>query len=360
MKIFINIVLMLLATQFMVGCSKKEPAQNSPTETAAATENTTETTPQSVKAAVVQPQQPVQKPEIPAVKAQPDTLPVAAALKGLKWVKGTPVAFEPDKVYVVEFWATWCGPCKVSIPHLTEIQKQYKDKGVTVIGVSTEEPETVKPFVDDMGDKMDYTVAVDVEGNVQKNYMEAFGANGIPHAFIVNGSGKIVWNGHPMDDMDTILDLVVAGNFDPAAYAEQKAKAAALEKQVMAWYMDYFKKIKADGLTDETKQIASNFIDNAPPEGLNAFAWNILTQIQESDRDVDTALKAAQKANELTEKKDPSVLDTYALALFTSGKIDEAIETQQKAVDLASDYPQAQEELRQRLEQYKAALGEQI
>ena len=70
-----------------------------------------------------------------------------------KFVKGTKVdKFEPGKIYVVEFWATWCGPCKVSIPHLTELQEKQKD--VTFIGVSVWEndPELVEPFVQEMGD----------------------------------------------------------------------------------------------------------------------------------------------------------------------------------------------------------------
>jgi thiol-disulfide isomerase/thioredoxin len=53
-----------------------------------------------------------------------------------EFVKGSPVTqFKPGSVYVVEFWATWCGPCKTSIPHLTELQKKYGDK-VTFVGVS--------------------------------------------------------------------------------------------------------------------------------------------------------------------------------------------------------------------------------
>src|SRR5947207_870817 len=52
-----------------------------------------------------------------------------------KWLQGEAVTeFKSDKVYVVEFWATWCGPCKESIPHLNELQKKYKDKGVVMIG----------------------------------------------------------------------------------------------------------------------------------------------------------------------------------------------------------------------------------
>src|SRR5205807_3002075 len=79
------------------------------------------------------------------------------------WVKGDKVeSFEPGKTYVVEFWATWCGPCRTSIPHLTELQKKYRDR-VKFIGVSVFEHDAkgVEPFVKEMGDKMDYSVALD-------------------------------------------------------------------------------------------------------------------------------------------------------------------------------------------------------
>ena len=136
----------------------------------------------------------------------------APKLNVKSFVKGEPVsAFEPGKNYVVEFWATWCGPCKTSIPHLTELQK--KNPGVTFIGVSIweDDQEQVKPFVDEMGDKMAYRVAVDSipdkekadEGAMAKTWMTAADQNGIPTAFIVNKEGKIAWIGHPMDDRQT-------------------------------------------------------------------------------------------------------------------------------------------------------------
>src|SRR5882724_10852622 len=97
-----------------------------------------------------------------------------------EFVKGGPVkSFEKGKIYVVEFWATWCGPCRTSIPHLSELQKKHKD--VVFIGVSVFErdPSKVKPFVEEMGEKMAYRVATDdaeegkaSEGKMAKNWME--------------------------------------------------------------------------------------------------------------------------------------------------------------------------------------------
>lgn len=70
-----------------------------------------------------------------------ETLP---PITGLTWIKGGPVPIgQPStpgkkRVLVVEFWATWCPPCRASIPHLTELQRKYKDKEVYIVGITTE------------------------------------------------------------------------------------------------------------------------------------------------------------------------------------------------------------------------------
>ena len=58
---------------------------------------------------------------------------------------------------------------------------------------------------------MDYMVAVDLEGAASEGYMEAYGVNTIPHAFIVDGKGQIVWHGHPMGGLDEALTEVIGG-----------------------------------------------------------------------------------------------------------------------------------------------------
>src|SRR5262245_30366886 len=112
-----------------------------------------------------------------------------------QFVKGEPVTdLDKSKVYVIEFWATWCKPCRSTIPHLTQLQKAHEE--VTVIGVSVYENNqaAVKPFVNEMGDKMAYRVAIDaipengnsMQGFMAKNWLEAAAEQNIPIAFIIN------------------------------------------------------------------------------------------------------------------------------------------------------------------------------
>jgi thiol-disulfide isomerase/thioredoxin len=143
----------------------------------------------------------------------------APAIKVAKWIKGGPVdKLEADKIYVVEFWATWCPPCRTSIPHLTEMAKKYAGK-VTVVGVSVYERapsdearlNLVSEFVKKMGDKMEYAVAADdAKKFMAGNWMEAAKQTGIPTAFVVK-DGKIVWIGHPMMGLEEQLAKVTGG-----------------------------------------------------------------------------------------------------------------------------------------------------
>lgn len=156
----------------------------------------------------------------------------APRLEVFKWLKGTPVeGFKKDKVYVMEFWATWCGPCIMAMPHLSKLAQQYRDK-VTVIGVSVWEnnrkpvPDAaaIQKFVDEQGNNMDYTVAMDDPGKnfVSESWLRAAGIRGIPATFVIGGDGKIAWIGHPLK-LDSILKEIVER---PEQFDLNRAKAA--------------------------------------------------------------------------------------------------------------------------------------
>lgn len=157
----------------------------------------------------------------------------APPLKVGGWVKGEPVnELEKGNVYVLEYWATWCGPCVQVIPHVTALQEKYKDKKLVVIGMNVWENDdsAVEPFVAKMGDKMNYRVAVDdksagaKEGVMAETWMKAAGRRSIPTSMIVDRDLKVMWIGHPMQ-MAKPLAAVIDGTFDPAKEAARQAKA---------------------------------------------------------------------------------------------------------------------------------------
>jgi len=296
------------------------------------------------------------------------------------WAKGEKVeSFEPGKTYVVEFWATWCGPCIQSIPHLTELAHKYKDQGVRFVGVDVWENDTsqVEPFLKKMGDKMDYSVALDDvpkggepnDGAMAKTWMKAAEENGIPTAFVIR-DGKIAWIGHPMS-MDKPLEKIVAGDFDFKEMAETRLAAKVKQKKMAAVQQKVYGPYQAkdwkgtlaaiDEVTTSEPELAENFamlryaalcnsgkVDEGLAVGkalmakynddgmaLNNVFWNVIDPDLKGEPDprvARQAMEALKRANELTKGEDMAVLDSYANALYLSGDAKGAVEAEEKAI----------------------------
>jgi thiol-disulfide isomerase/thioredoxin len=92
------------------------------------------------------------------------------------------------KVVIVNFWATWCGPCRKEIPDFIEAYKKYKDKGLVIIGISVDKDgwSAVTPFIEES--KINYPIVLANE-QVVENYG---GVEAIPSTFIVDKKGYIV------------------------------------------------------------------------------------------------------------------------------------------------------------------------
>jgi thiol-disulfide isomerase/thioredoxin len=95
------------------------------------------------------------------------------------------------KVVLVEFWATWCGPCVAGIPHLNELQSEYRETGLQILSFTNEDRETVEKFQKKAKAPIEYTVGLG------SPLFKEYGVTGIPHAFVVGRDGKLVWYGHP-------------------------------------------------------------------------------------------------------------------------------------------------------------------
>lgn len=155
-------------------------------------------------------------------------------LRVREWIKGRPVErFEKGHIYLVEFWATWCQPCIAAMPHLSVLAIEYKDN-VTVLGIDIKEKKTtslenIKTFVDRMGHRMDYPVAVQDSNFMEVDWFQASGEEGIPKTFVVNTEGRLAWIGHPKD-IDKILPKIVNNTWDVKTELAERKELKRLEK----------------------------------------------------------------------------------------------------------------------------------
>lgn len=312
--------------------------------------------------------------------------------------------FKDENVYVIEFWATWCGPCIQNMPHIAELQTQYRGENVQIIGISDESEEEVKDFLDKdhpalektMGEiTSPYSLTADPDRSAHEDYMEASGQQGIPTAFIVGKSGKIEWIGHPAS-MDPVLEKVVKDSWDREAFKEElrlekelqenlhkidelvsndkvdealelidaqlgKTTKEAMKKQWFSIKCDI--KLHFDRLDAETIKHYEDHLAGVKgsPQGVAQFAyWMFGASQQGADiskivMPVLTGLKA--ELAEADDEEKPLLYNAAAVLTGTTGDYEMAAKLQEAAIDVSVD-PRQKKRLMPLLEELKEKAAE--
>ncbi len=309
--------------------------------------------------------------------------------------------FEDGKVYVVEFWATWCGPCISSMPHLAELQNQYRDT-VQIISVSDESVDEVKDLMGkehpQAGKTFEeitsaYSLTTDPDRSVHEAYMEAANQNGIPTAFIVGKKGLIEWIGHP-GNMDEPLESVVNDSWDREAFKEEMRVQQELQEkmQEMAqlagsgdfagaieladkqiadspnemltdhWTaVRYSLKMSSGDLDDETLAFYRSQIKEMKGDSMSLIRFGYsLYGITQQGGDIgplagDAIAALEAEAGGVPEASRVMYYNTLSLLNDAAGKLDAAITAQEKAIELADE--RQKKRLMPMLEELKEKAG---
>ncbi|MCZ7644242.1 MAG: TlpA family protein disulfide reductase [Planctomycetota bacterium] len=277
----------------------------------------------------------------------------APALKVQAWVRGEAVdlkAGEGKTVFVIDFWGSWIPPCRETVPFLDGLQARCAEKGVIVVGLSVEEAPKVETFLKKLDAQPAYRIAVDPSGETRIAYMAGFGVTDIPHSFVVDRKGKVVWHGHPLDGLEEALGKILDGSYDLDA-----AKKLDDTRRLIP---EYFEAAQAEDGAERAARLGQKIFDGlaGDPKLLSRFAYAILFNQKTARPDKDLAMKAAQTAYEKTGGKMLATQLAYARALFAIGKFDEAVRVQEEAVATAPA-GRPREQMQQILEDYKKQAG---
>lgn len=202
------------------------------------------------------------------------------------WYKGDPIpSLLSNKIYVIEFWATWCGPCIAAMPHISQLAKDNPDATFIGVGIWEEDKDgVIKKFVDEMGDKMAYRVGYSGTrtNGMAITWMDASAQIGIPATFIVK-DGIIQWIGHPMRMGKPLADIK-AGKFDLPAFQKEFGELELSNRQYLASRptLAKIRQLLADGKYDQAKPVLDAAYKQYP-KGSRFFDMLDLPEAQKKD-----------------------------------------------------------------------------
>lgn len=308
------------------------------------------------------------------------------SMKIEKWFNGTPVnRFEEGKVYVVEFFASWCQPCRKSIPHLNKLQGEFKDQ-LVVIGLAASESEPnstrLERLLTAKKDILTYRVAYTSDEKTFKDWNWGARNTGLPWAFIIDKKGKLAWFGQPFQSrFEPVLRAVLNGSYMPASEvqvadenferrkelwpvqeafwnavgSEDWQKSVSLGERLLSSgdQMFYYEaaqvfqiKYEELGMKEEALSLLETLradLLQGIPEGLSYMARVIGRDTEASGQALDLAFALARETNDLTLYENPGLLFLLGTLHERQGDPQEARQLYEKARQLNDDKELAEE-----------------
>src|SRR6185503_6230534 len=231
-----------------------------------------------------------------------------------RFLRGEPCArLERGRVYVIEFWTVWCGPCIAGMPHLSALQRELGPRGLTVIGVAPRPDEwghdlaSIDALLARKGEQIAYSIALDAEGGSGDGYQGVFrgktieswmGAarvGAVPIAFVVDREGYLAAIAPPLE-IDGVVRACLDGSFEraPAAERYRELLAARAELEELDALLDRGERDLALALSEEL--LSGPLWSDARYLGALGGRWFEASPV---GAEVALALRAVRRADEL-------------------------------------------------------------
>ena len=293
------------------------------------------------------------------------------------WLQGEPV--DPGRAdghsrLVLAFWSPSSSSSPDVFSRLQRLEERYRASGLTVATLTADDAEAVRGWLDGLTVRL--PVALDTNHTADAAFLAD--VEGLPYAFLVDTNGVVAWSGDPLNGLEDAIEGLFAGTYDvEKARAERRRhrsmdraledrdipRALALADELLAGAprRPDLLRLKAGllvesgdaaGYREHVRRMAAAFSDSA--QDLNNLAWTLAgpSDLPLAFRDLETALDAARRAADLTQRKEAVVLDTLAAVWFQLGLPEQAAAVQAEAVAACSD-PDQRKKFQDTLEYYR-------
>jgi thiol-disulfide isomerase/thioredoxin len=269
-----------------------------------------------------------------------------------KWMKGGPLdIYDRERVYLVDFWAVWCGPCISGMENLSRLQQKYKKNGLEVMSVTSEDAwgntyQKVVDFIQNKGEKFAYNFAwLPDSYSDDRKYKsiiynpwlkQAYDSSSwaLPQVFLIDRSGKIAFIGDGYSLDEKFLESVLKNNYDLNESRSKYLDKIRLENETNHLFELLDNKQFADAKLLATQLIADpNVSSHTLLLVCDNFFNKYSSQIDESF--LRLGVDAAKKGVAITESKSPSHLSILAKGYSLINEPEKAVSTIKLAISLS-------------------------